>query len=180
MIWISKINYLKPSVRFFKSYISELTRLYFYFFSKKLHLKFLKLSSLSRGPWGAHSRDDGMFVGESCYLYYSHEDDPAFLPTCCNYCRSPSMKICTKKASKFVVRSRRVTKCICFRHNFTATLKIKKIWSVSAPKCQSQNLIQPLLEPFEQNLSQNSPIKCPFHPAQAGNHFSPWVKISPR
>lgn len=60
--------------------------------------------------------------------------------------RSPSMKICTKKASKFVVRSRRVTKCICFRHNFAATLKI------SAPKCQSQSLIGTLLEPFEQNL----------------------------
>ena len=40
-------------------------------------------------------------------------------------------------------------------------LKIKR--SVSAPKCQfssaGQNLIQPLLEPVEHILSQNSPIK---------------------
>ena len=136
-------------------------------------LKFLKLSSLGWGPWGAHSRDEGMFVGESCYLYII---PTKMMPSSCRRAatRSPSMKICTKKASKFVVRSRRVTKCICFRHNFAATLKIP------APKCQSQSLIQPLLEPFEQNLSQNSPIKGLFHPAHAGNHFSPWVKISPR
>ena len=125
------------------------------------------------GPWGTHSRDESMFVGENCYLYII---PTKMIPPSCRRAatRSPSMKICTKKANKFVVRSRRVTKCICFRHNFAATLKR------SAPKCQSQSLIQPLLEPFEQNLSQNSPIKCLFHPDHAGNHFSPWVKISPR
>ena len=40
--------------------------------------------------------------------------------------------------------------------------------SVSAPKCQfspaGQSLIQPLLEPFEHNLSQNCPIKSLFQP----------------
>ena len=43
-------------------------------------------------------------------------------------------------------------------------LKIQR--SVSAPKCQfspaGQNLIQPLLEPFEHNLNQNNPIKSLF------------------
>ena len=41
-------------------------------------------------------------------------------------------------------------------------------WKLEAPKCQfspaGQSLIQPLLEPFKHNLSQNSPIKMLFQP----------------
>ena len=47
------------------------------------------------------------------------------------------------------------------------SLKIKNI-SLSAPKCQfsaaGKSLIQPLLEPFKHNLSQNSNIKSLFQP----------------
>ena len=77
-----------------------------------------------------------MLVGESCYLYYSHEDDPALTSCRRAATRSGQNENLHQKASKFVVRSRR-SKCICVRHNFAATLKLKKIWSVSAPKSDS-------------------------------------------
>ena len=55
--------------------------------------------------------------------------------------------------------------------------KLKR--SVSAPKCQfsssGHSLIQLLLEPFENNLSQNSPGHQRAIPAYTGTHFSPWV-----
>ena len=47
-------------------------------------------------------------------------------------------------------------------------LKIEKI-------CSSPKVIQPLLEPFEQNLSQNSPIKRLFQPYLIGLYW-PWLR----
>ena len=66
-----------------------------------------------------------------------------------------------------------VTKLACWFSGMTEPTHFQVVhWklkrSVSAPKCQfspaGQTLIQPLLEPFEHNLSQNCPIKSLFQP----------------
>ena len=60
----------------------------------------------------------------------------------------------------------KVTQCVFNLTEKKTQCKLKR--SVSAPKCKfspaGQSLIQPLLEPFEHNLGQNSSIKRLFQP----------------